>query len=306
MYLIDHDPRVDTRLSASFNSPNTSECPIVFLLPGSLGYGPSLATFGKSLGAVARIRPIRYPDLQMILAGRNTLHDMADAALEQINRIQPSGHVRLLGHSLGGAVAFEVAARLLGTGQSVEFFGILDTSLLGERSSYWETLKRTFNRIQANRVTTSRMVCRALAKAAAAFGAEVRLAGLLDRYAKGQFVGTCFRIKQELQEVMRARAFFAWLAEPKPVLPISATLFRCNRKGMPQYLGWDRTFASVDVIPVAGSHTDLFMQPHLATNRPLIEGAVKQTYSPAESPKPKGGHQHDCASDSQPSDVSLH
>lgn len=291
--------------SIDTNRGEASPLPVLFLFPGSLGYGPSLTAFTASMRKVARVTPIRYPDLPMILGGRNNVSDMAAAAVEQISRLQPSGGVRLLGHSLGGAVAFEVAAHMLAAGRSVTFMGILDTSLMGERSSHWETLRRTVHRIRTNRVSASRMACRALAKATAAFGCEARLARIIDRYAKGQFNATCFRIRQELQEVLRAQAYFRWLAERRSALPISAILFRCDRKGMPQALGWDRAFTRVDVVPSAGGHTDLVMQPYLATNGPLIEKAFLHTCSPAESLQRDAGHRRDYAHHSQSNQASV-
>ena len=258
---------------------------MLFLLPGSLGYGASLAALVTSMREIAQVVPIRYPDLSKLLQGQDSVSDMAAAAIEQIKRVQPRGKVRLLGHSLGGAVAFEVATQLFASGRSVKFFGILDTSLMGERSSAWETLSRTVHRVRSNRVTASRMACRAFAKATVAIGREADLARMIDRRASGTFSLTAFRLKQELQEVLRAKAYFRWLAEPKSMLPISAVLFRCKRKKMPQALGWNRAFNHVDVIPTAGTHSDLAMPPYLTMNLRLIQNALLHTYTPDEFPQ---------------------
>lgn len=263
--------------------PQADALPILFLLPGSIGYGPSMAAFAAAMGKSFRVIPIKYPGLRNILAGEDAVADMAAFAVDQIHQAQPAGHVRLLGHSLGGVVAFEVAARLLEARRSVKFLGILDTSIVNERRDYWETLIRTVRRIRTNRTNVSRVACRALAKVTVAVGCEARLASILDRHSRRKFDATYFRIKLELQEVLRSRAFYQWLAGPKPALPITGTLFRCNRPGVPQSLGWDKAFANLDVIPIAGRHLDLIAEPHLATNRLLIEKAIVQTDTPAEA-----------------------
>jgi len=81
------------------------------------------------LSKVARVIPIRYPDLTATLSGDGTIDDMAALALQQINAVLPSGEIRLIGYSLGGGVAFEVASRLIAQGRSVKFLGILDTNI---------------------------------------------------------------------------------------------------------------------------------------------------------------------------------
>ena len=39
-------------------------------------------------------------------------------------------------------------------------------------------------------------------------------------------------------------------------------------------LGWDSLFEELDVIPIAGGHLDLVVEPHLSINRPVIERAI--------------------------------
>ncbi len=228
-----------------------SDLPILFLLPGSAGYNPSLAALAAEMGKIAWVIPIRYPPLQDILRGHSSVEAMAASAIKQIGRAQPAGHVRLLGHSLGDAVAFETAKLLLEAGRPAKFIGILDTSVGGEPSAYGATLVRTFRKIRGNRVAAKRIACRAVAKIAARLGYEARLASILDRHSKRRFGATRLRIKLELQEVLRQRAFFKWLEQARPMLPIAAILFRCERPERPRTLGWDRAFAGLDVIPIA-------------------------------------------------------
>jgi thioesterase domain-containing protein len=204
---------------------------------------------------------------------------MTEAALRQINLFQPRGDVRLLGYSLGGAVAFEVVTRLLAAGRSVKFLGILDTNVDSDLKGHpGEAIARTLQRIRAHRVTAYRMSCRAVAKIAVRLGWTRRFAKLIEGDWLAHLPGTRFLLRLELEEVLRMRAMGRWLAEPKLRLPITGTLFRCNRPGMPDDLGWNRLFIGLDVIPIAGGHLDLVVEPHLAVNRPLIERAVAATY----------------------------
>jgi thioesterase domain-containing protein len=85
-------------------------------------------------------------------------------------------------------------------------------------------------------------------------------------------------LRLELEEVLRMQAFSRWVARPKRRLPITGTIFRCNRRGTPS-LGWDPLFAKLDVIPIAGGHLDLVIEPHLAVNGPVIKRAVASSYS---------------------------
>ncbi|WP_245319381.1 MULTISPECIES: AMP-binding enzyme [Mesorhizobium] len=86
-----------------------------------------------------------------------------DGAVEQIRRAQSAGHIRLLGHSLGGAVAFEAAARMLTAGairevrgnpgvpdelfgQAVKAFVVIEQGrIVGERQLQKECQRRLEN-----------------------------------------------------------------------------------------------------------------------------------------------------------------
>ncbi|MGM4931106.1 AMP-binding protein [Tardiphaga sp. 619_E2_N8_6] len=253
--------------------------PHLVMLPGSIGYGPSLAAFGAQLSKTAHVIPIRYPDLTSALTGCGSVDHMATLALEQINAVHPRGDIRLIGYSLGGGVAFEVAARLIAEGRSVKFLGILDTNIGPRRSDYRETLSRTLQRVRSHRVTMYRMLCRAIAKCVARLHWEVKFCRILDARIWTRLAGTRFMLKLELEEILRMQEFGRWVASAKPRLPITGTLFLCNRRGSPAHLGWDSLFAKLEVIPIAGGHLDLVIDPHLTVNRPVIERAITSSCS---------------------------
>jgi acyl-coenzyme A synthetase/AMP-(fatty) acid ligase/thioesterase domain-containing protein/acyl carrier protein len=268
----------DALTHVQHSRPATTSTPPLFLVPGSIGYGPSMAAFGAGLANVAKVSSIRYPDLTAILSGRSTINDMADSAMEQICRIQPDGDVRLLGYSLGGAVAFEVAAHLIAAGRNVKFFGVLDTDVGGGRNAYGETLARTLQRIRTHRVTIFRVLCRAVSKAFARADRENVLAKILQLEVWQKFPETHFMLKLETVEILRMRAFKGWAHQPKSRLPITGTLFVCNRAGLSHRLGWDNLVERLNIVPVVGGHLDLVVEPHLTINRPLIERALIETY----------------------------
>lgn len=253
--------------------------PPLVMFPGSMGYGPSLAAFGTQLSKVAHVIPIRYPDLTASLAGGGSVDDMAELALQQINAAQPRGDLRMIGYSLGGGVAFEVASRLIAAGRSVKFLGILDTNIGPRRSNHRETLSRTLQRIRSHRVTMYRMLCRTISKCVVRLGWEAEFYRMIDAKNWTSLAATRFLLRLELEEILRMRAFGRWLAQPKPRLPITGTLFLCNRRGLPAHLGWDSLFSQLDVIPIAGGHLDLVVEPHLSVNLPVIQRTIATSCS---------------------------
>ncbi|WP_245576904.1 non-ribosomal peptide synthetase [Kaistia adipata] len=248
--------------------------PTLFMLPGSIGYGPSLAAFGVEMSDVAHVVAVRYPDLVDILAGHESISVMADMVFEQISLVQPEGEVALIGYSLGGAVAFEVARRLIAAGRTIPFLGILDTNILPVAYDFREAVARTAQRIRAHRMTLDRLLCRAIAKICVRRGREAWLAGCIQRLTWQPLAKARFMLRLELEDVLRMQAFWRWLSLPRTPLPIAATVFRCDRQHLAADLGWSKLFDSLEVVSIAGGHLDMLVAPHLAHNRPLIARAL--------------------------------
>jgi thioesterase domain-containing protein len=56
-----------------------------------------------------------------------SIERLAAHHIETMRRLQPRGPYRLIGHALGGLVAYEIATQLIGEDEQVEFLGIIDT-----------------------------------------------------------------------------------------------------------------------------------------------------------------------------------
>ena len=88
-------------------------------------------------------------------------------------------------------------------------------------------------------------------------------------------------LRLELEEILRMRAMGRWIGTihqadaPAPRLPIAGTLFRCERRGLADDLGWRRMLGDLRIVPIAGGHLDLVVAPHLAHNLPLILAALQ-------------------------------
>ncbi|NED60599.1 hypothetical protein G3I15_06645, partial [Streptomyces sp. SID10244] len=57
-----------------------------------------------------------------------SIEEMAERYLAEIRRISPEGPYHLLGWSLGGYVAYAMAAALQSEGEEVAFLGVMDSS----------------------------------------------------------------------------------------------------------------------------------------------------------------------------------
>ena len=125
-----HDAKPDRRISVSLASADTEWAPLFCPHPvtGRVnGYGAIArclqghrAMFG--LQSLSCVNPGHFDD---------SLTQIADRYTETIRQTQPEGPYALLGWSLGGALALDIAQRLERAGQRVAFLGLLDPFVPG-------------------------------------------------------------------------------------------------------------------------------------------------------------------------------
>ncbi|WAK04165.1 amino acid adenylation domain-containing protein [Methylobacter sp. YRD-M1] len=119
--------REDTRITEASAIPlrktgNQAPLFLIHEVTGEMLYGPNLV-------------PHIDTDIPVYgLAGQSlsevpyhTMQAMAARLVRMIRAVQPHGPYRLAGWSLGGTLAYEIAAQLIGEDETVEFLGLLDS-----------------------------------------------------------------------------------------------------------------------------------------------------------------------------------
>ena len=125
----------------------------VFILPG-LGGGPAeffhLVKYMQNESVIYGLQPKGMDGMD---EPAETIEEMAEFYLRAIRHIQPRGPYTLIGYSLGGLVALEIAQRLTANGQKVAMLIMLDSyphiSCLSAEQRIRLMARRTQNRISA-------------------------------------------------------------------------------------------------------------------------------------------------------------
>ncbi|WP_394179988.1 amino acid adenylation domain-containing protein [Marinomonas posidonica] len=100
--------------------------PLFCFYPGS-GFAWQYSVLSRYLKGQHPIIGLQSPRPSGLIASSDTLEELVSKQLEVILREQPQGPYYLLGYSLGGTVAYGVAAKLREMRETVNFLGLLDT-----------------------------------------------------------------------------------------------------------------------------------------------------------------------------------
>ena len=99
----------------------------LFVAPGLFGDPLLLRPLAERIDTDRAVYGLRGRGLMGDERPLETVEEMATEQIDGIRSLQPHGPYALLGYSLGGAVVVEIARRLLGDGEQVEFLGVVDT-----------------------------------------------------------------------------------------------------------------------------------------------------------------------------------
>ncbi|MBY8972055.1 SDR family NAD(P)-dependent oxidoreductase [Pseudomonas sp. P867] len=94
----------------------------LFCFPAAGAGAQSFHALAAALGDVAQLQVLEYPPLDTQAPPDLSMQRMVAAHVHTVTRRCPAGVVRLLGHSFGASVAFEVAVELQARGRQVQLF----------------------------------------------------------------------------------------------------------------------------------------------------------------------------------------
>jgi acetoacetyl-CoA synthetase len=260
----------------------------LFLIHGGFGDVMEYGTLAAEFGSELPVYGIRARGTNPHLEPDRRIEDMAAHYVEHVRRSQPDGPYRLLGLSLGGIIAFEMARELRRAGEEIEFLGIVDSDL------HESILER-----------------------------RERLAFESKRFVRRILLGVAAPVEKFVPFARsRARRLVPWLPDTdraRPILPAlrraqegireayesyrptaysgSASFFRATGRGIAFWDPhpaislriWSRVVeGGLSVYKVSGGHADCIQFPHAASFAGLVsrilDDPVKEAPTPASSP----------------------
>ncbi|MFN0127474.1 MAG: amino acid adenylation domain-containing protein [Verrucomicrobiales bacterium] len=212
---------------------------------------------------------------------------VANQYLELVRKIQPSGPYRLGGYSFGGVVAYEMAHRLRAQGEAVDHLFLFDTDNPAVPPRFFSRLGRIAARWRIDRAAGLNHA-RCLASLARRFWS-----GLLEQrqrqweLAAVETARTTGRRANDMIRPLEVREANVALMEAylPPPTDDGITLFRCrdlnDKFEHSPALGWEGVVRGhLDVIPVTGTHLELFQEPHVTLLAQRLAACLRPRHEP--------------------------
>ena len=235
--------------------------PPVFLVPGAAGDATQFVALSRALGDDQPLYVLEARGRDGREDPDSSVADMAAYGIETMRSVQPEGPYVLLGYSLGGLVALEMANALADQGDEVAVLGILDTVLPRAAFSARHAVTR---RVAQVRELGLASFARRLVYGLALRVREARTRELHSRsYRRHREQGLDVPpavVWEHLYRVHR-RAFARHVARPHPGRLV---LFRTSGHApyVPRDLGWGPLAeGGVEVLDLPGDHTTILRPP---------------------------------------------
>jgi acyl-coenzyme A synthetase/AMP-(fatty) acid ligase/thioesterase domain-containing protein/acyl carrier protein len=225
-----------------------------------------------------------------------TAEQLAAFHVAEIRRAQPTGPYLLIGYSLGGLIALEIARQLNADGEEIGLLAVLDTNIGGVRRASvtgdprtwpmraptstggrirrwlwmrWATLRYSVRHWAIQHCNARRIRRRlALAPLRLRWWLDIRLRGAIRERRRARYV---------LERIVAACRTYAPLRYDGRVI-----LFRCKRRSGPRDSGWgDIAQGGLEIHDVDSAHLELLLEPYvyeLASKLgPVIRSALEDS-----------------------------
>jgi len=255
--------------------------PTLFCVPAVDGYAFVYRPLAAEISVHASLRVLQFPGLDGGSAPLATVEALAEALIERMRSVQPAGPYRLLGHSYGGLVAYEMARLLTAAGERAALLAMCDShtpdavSFVARRVRDLELLGLTARRIW--RASGGRLTATARA--------VVHMAGRALRRKAGNTL-----VEHEIHEVRRvsmaARRRYRFAA-PAALPDTAVWLLRAAPQAGSAHLwcrlvardnGWARRLVGpIEIVDVPGDHIQMLNPPHVAALAAVLLRAIRSS-----------------------------
>src|ERR1700689_2496304 len=133
-----YQARTISALAALLEQPTTPRFPALVLLKEGAGKPPVSLAHGLGGSVIDFFQPIKHIESDLPIYGLQekgiegldepleSIEEMAEFHVNAIRELQPQGPYALIGYSLGGLIALEMAQRLSANGERVALLAMLD------------------------------------------------------------------------------------------------------------------------------------------------------------------------------------
>lgn len=251
--------------------------PPLFCVPGMGGHVFGFYALARSLGSDQPVYGLQMRGLDGQVAPHTTIEEMAADYIAAIREMQPHGPYHLLGHSLGGLIAFEMAQQLCQAGETVAPLLILDmfapplqpavAKAHTDDPSWWSTLAAYLEALSNTEINlaTADLAHQTPDEQLAHFQQALEAAHLLP-------VGSDRQQVRGMAAVFRANQQLAYA--PQAIYPVPICLFQAAERNAvresayPQEPSWgwsQYTAGALSRCITPGDHFTMLIEPHVQT-----------------------------------------
>jgi len=249
--------------------PGDADTPALFLVHAVFGDTYFFRYLAAALAPGRPVYGLRALGMEEGETPLRSIEEMAERYVASIRAVQPEGPYHLVGSSMGGVIAYEMARRLTADGHRVELVGFLDTGAPGEAPAPDEGKAGMLFEVEALHHLLGGADPEAVAALERMESRDERLAHILATAQAAGALPASFDLDRlrRLMDIVNAngRALLDYRppAYEGEILHVRAAA-SAERMERPEASGWSALAADVRVEIVPGDHMSIHFPPHAA------------------------------------------